>query len=62
MLKSFFTLDNTDEDTTGIDWLDKAIALALHLVLETLKEYREDKKDRKLAESGNAAVLKTDER
>ena len=58
MFKSFFTVEEPDEEKTGIDWLDTAIALALHLVLETLKEYTDN---RRLAEFGKAAVLKTDD-
>lgn len=59
MLKSFFTVEEPeDEDKdTGIDWLDKAIVLAKHLLAETIKDF----KYRKLAELGNAAVLKTDD-
>ncbi len=63
MVKSFFAVEDQEiEDKTGIDWLDTAIALALHLVMETMKEYKDTKEDRRLAELGNAAVLKTDER
>jgi hypothetical protein len=62
MIKSFFAVEDQEiEEKTGIDWLDTAIALALHLVIETMKEYKEVKEDRRLAEFGNAAVLKTDD-
>lgn len=62
MIKSFFTVDDQQiEEKTGIDWLDTAIALAFYLVAETIKEYKEAKEDRRLAEFGNAAVLKTDD-
>lgn len=60
MLKSFFTVEEPEEEKTGIEWLDTAITLALYLVAETMKEYREIK-DRKLAESGKAVVLKTND-
>lgn len=57
MLKSFFTIEEPEAEKTGIDWLDAAILLALHLVMETMKEYQETKKEKKeenprLAESG----------
>lgn len=52
MIKSFFS---TEEENTGIDWLDVAIALANILVAHIIQEIENGR----LAESGKATVLKT---
>lgn len=59
MLYSFFAVDEEPTDKTGIDWLDVAIALANTLVAQILMEI--EQQYRRLPESGNGAVLKTDD-
>lgn len=55
MLKSFFTLEEPEEERTGIDWLDVAIAMASIIVAHIIQEIENRKTDD--WQSGNAAAL-----
>ena len=48
--------DKQYPDITGIEWLDSALKLAETIIRETLQQI-----NGRLAEFGNAAVLKTDD-
>lgn len=57
MIKSFLTVEEPEEEKTGIDWLDVAITIASILVAQIIQEIENRKTDD--WQSGNATALNT---
>lgn len=64
MDKVIFTLIEEDKDLpdkTGIEWLDQILDIANIITARMLIQVEQRVKYRRLPESGNGAVLKTDD-